>query len=539
MNRTAAEIRDVIASAFVDPETGFFLDINGMRLDTSAVTRLVGSPDDRRKSPLARAHREMKRLEAGAVKNPDEGRKVTHFTDRQNYPDTRLYRKVERFAAQVREGRVPAVGPSVEAVVVNGIGGSALGPQLVQFALNGPYWNEWSRKQRCGYPRIYFLDNTDAAGFVDVIRTIDLKRTLVVSISKSGGTIETANNLIAFQNAYAARKLSFARHAVAITMPGSKLDRLARREKWLIRFALADSIGGRTSETNIVGHLPAALTGIDFASFLAGARHMDDLTRRPGIARNPAYRLAVAWYVAGNGRGDRNMVVVPYADRLVLLGRYLQQLIMESLGKEKDLDGNVVHQGLTVYGNKGGTDAHAYIQQLNDGRNDFFVTFVEVLRDAAAVVAVDGLTMGEHLHAFKEGLATSLRSRKRKVIDIVIDRLDAHNLGMLIALYERAVAVYAELINVNAFHQPGVTAYKSASAQVNTVNHLLREWLTVQETLAPENGSARAVAVACGCAGQTRAVAGLLAKFAANEFAFGGRRLQRSWRAGRWVYRLT
>ena len=75
------------------------------------------------------------------------------------------------------------------------------------------------------------------------------------------------------------------------------------------------------------------------------------------------------------------MVIVPYSDRLILLSRYLQQLVMESLGKEKDLDGNTVHQGLNVFGNKGGTDAHAFIQQLNDGRDDFFVTFIEVLED--------------------------------------------------------------------------------------------------------------------------------------------------------------
>ncbi len=74
------------------------------------------------------------------------------------------------------------------------------------------------------------------------------------------------------------------------------------------------------------------------------------------------------------------MVVLPYKDRLELFSRYLQQLVMESLGKENDLDGNVVNQGIAVYGNKGSTDQHAYVQQLREGVNNFFVTFIEVLR---------------------------------------------------------------------------------------------------------------------------------------------------------------
>ena len=72
------------------------------------------------------------------------------------------------------------------------------------------------------------------------------------------------------------------------------------------------------------------------------------------------------------------MVVLPYRDRLDCLARYLQQLVMESLGKEKDLMGKIVEQGMTVFGNKGSTDQHAYVQQLREGRSDFFATFIEV-----------------------------------------------------------------------------------------------------------------------------------------------------------------
>ena len=138
----------------------------------------------------------------------------------------------------------------------------------------------------------------------------------------------------------------------------------AREKGFLERFPMWDWVGGRTSETSTVGLLPAALQGIDVRALLDGAAAMDEATRRHETRANPAALLALAWHVAGDGRGTKAMVVLPYKDRLLLFSRYLQQLVMESLGKEKDLAGNVVHQGIAVYGNKGSTDQHAYVQQL-------------------------------------------------------------------------------------------------------------------------------------------------------------------------------
>jgi glucose-6-phosphate isomerase len=515
------------APSFVMTAKGFTLDVSGMDLSEEAIAALLDGGDDSR---LARAHRGLQAIEAGAIKNPDENRQVTHFSDRLSYPESAEFREVEAFAEEVR------LNPDVDAVIINGIGGSALGPQLLQFALNGPYWNELSVDARRGYPRIYFIDNTDTAGLADAKLVVDLAEAIVVTISKSGSTQETKNNMIALEQAYAAQGLEFARHAVAITMAGSQLDQHARSNDWSKVLPMAESIGGRTSETNIVGHVPAALTGIDFRAFVGGARAMDEVTRNPELSANPAYQLAAAWYIAGNGRGDRNMVVVPYSDRLVLLAKYLQQLVMESLGKELDLDGNVVHQGLTVYGNKGGTDAHAYIQQLNDGRDDFFITFIEPLLDAEQVEVGDGLTMGDYLHGFKEGLTNALRGKGRKVIDIVIDQLDAESLGMLVALYERAVAVYAELININAFHQPGVQAYKLASKEVNAVNLKLQEWLRGRAEATPFSGTAAEVAEVSGLAENAVTVGGLLAKFAVNKRTFAGRGVKREFVDGAWRY---
>ncbi len=506
---------------FVDPKTGFLLDVRGMELPERDLRNLCG--EGAADAPLVKAHAEMGRIENGDIKNPDENRRVTHFSDRQSYCDTALFRDVEEFAEKVRNGTLAIDGHRVTAIVVNGIGGSALGPQLLQLAINGPHWNEL---QRADAPRIYFLDNTDPAGIHDLKQVLDFAGALVVSISKSGGTQETRNNMLALAAEFAARGLSFANHAVAVTMEGSKLDHQARDEGWLKIFPMAESIGGRTSETNIVGHVPAALTGIDFRRFVKGARHMDELTRAPTVDANPAYQLAAAWHIAGNGRGDRNMVVVPYADRLALLGKYLQQLVMESLGKERDLDGNIVHQGLTVYGNKGGTDAHAYIQQLNDGRDDFFAVFIEPLTDAENLIVDDNRTMGDALHAFKSGLVRALRGKQRKVIDITIDNVDEFNLGMLIALFERAVATYAELIHINAFHQPGVQAYKEASKEVDTLFIRLADWLSAQKDW---QGTAAEAAEALGAPEQTEEIETILRRLVLNNRGVAAEWCDKGW----------
>jgi glucose-6-phosphate isomerase len=240
---------------------------------------------------------------------------------------------------------------------------------------------------------------------------------------------------------------------------------------------------------------------------------MDEWTRCENAVKNPAYMLAAMWYLAGDGKGDRNMVIVPYSDRLILLSRYFQQLVMESLGKEKDLDGNIVHQGLNVFGNKGGTDAHAFIQQLNDGRDDFFITFIEVLKDALILPVDESSSMGTYLHGFQEGLSAALRGKGRQVINITIEEVNEYNLGMIIALYERAVAVYAEFININAFHQPGVQAYKLAA---QGILELRSKFMAAMMEAGEFSGTAAEFAENTGLAEHEVEIAGLLAKAALN-----------------------
>src|SRR5439155_5487771 len=153
----------------------------------------------------------------------------------------------------------------------------------------------------------------------------------------------------------------------AVTSANSELDKHAVGEGWLERFPMWDWVGGRTSELSAVGLLPAALQGLDVDGMLAGALACDNLTRIRDVSKNPAAQLALMFFHIGNGKGTKHMVVLPYKDRLELFSKYLQQLVMESLGKQLDLGGNVVNQGIMVLGNKGSTDQHSYIQQLRDG----------------------------------------------------------------------------------------------------------------------------------------------------------------------------
>jgi glucose-6-phosphate isomerase len=176
--------------------------------------------------------------------------------------------------------------------------------------------------------------------------------------------------------------------------------------------------------------------------------------------------MAVAWSVAGEGEGRRDMVVLPYRDRLEVFSRYLQQLVMESLGKELDRSGRRVHQGLAVYGNKGSTDQHAYVQQLRDGLDNFFVTFIEALDDPADATAIGGERPEDFLEGFLLGTRSALSGSGRQTMTISLRRFDARALGMLVALFERAVGLYAELIDINAYHQPGVEAGKKAAADI-------------------------------------------------------------------------
>jgi len=287
---------------------------------------------------------------------------------------------------------------------------------------------------------------------------------------------------------YRAARVDFARHAVAVTGIGSELDRHAEENDWLARFPMHDWVGGRTSVMSAVGLLPMALLGFELDRFLEGAAAMDQLTRADVVEQNAAMLLALMWFYAGEGRGAKDMVILPYKDRLALFSRYLQQLVRESLGKEKDREVRIVHQGIAVYGNKGSTDQHAYVQQLRDGVLNFFVTFIEVQKDRTAtpVKVENDFTSGDYLHGFLRGTRKALFENQRESITIGMPDVSAFSVGALIALYERAVGFYGSLVNINAYNQPGVEAGKKAATELLQLQAKVRENLNRNPRTAEE-----------------------------------------------------
>jgi len=467
---------------------------------------------------IKKAIADMEALEGGAIANPDENRMVGHYwlRDASLAPAPELQEaisstleKIKAFAAKVHGGEIAGSGGRFTNLLCIGIGGSALGPEFVNQALGNPPNDPM---------RVFFFDNTDPDGIDKVLAQLDgqLGQTLAIVTSKSGGTPETRNGMLEAENAYANAGLNFGQHAVAITGEGSKLDRHAVENGWLTRFPMWDWVGGRTSELATVGLVPAALSGFDIDAILRGAREMDAVTRVKDFRQNPAALLSLMWYYATEGAGKKDMVILPYKDRLELFSRYLQQLVMESLGKELDLDGATVHQGIAVYGNKGSTDQHAYVQQLRDGVLNFFATFIEVHEDrngASPKVEAD-FTAGDFLQGFLLGTRDALFEKGRESITITVKDVSPHTVGMLIALYERAVGFYGSLVNINAYHQPGVEAGKKAAASTLELRQKVVDALTAK---AGEAFTVEQLAAELGLESQTELIFKLLEHMSANN----------------------
>jgi len=462
-------------------DLGVSLDVSRMRFSDGW---LVGMEPAAQKAFAA-----MNALEKGAIANPDENRMVGHYWLRtpEIAPNDELRDQIVQCYASIKEFalRTHREGKFLDVLVV-GIGGSALGPQFVADALGTP-----DDKMR-----LHFFDNTDPDGIDRTLATLAhrLDHTMVITISKSGGTPETRNGMLEAEEAYKKAGIDFPSHAVAVTGVGSPLDKYATEKKWIARFPMWDWVGGRTSVMSAVGLLPLALQGLDIGGIVEGAAEMDEWTRGADSRKNPAMLLALSWHFAGGGKGAKDMVILPYKDRLVLFSKYLQQLVMESLGKKLDLDGREVFQGIAVYGNKGSTDQHAYVQQLRDGVNNFFATFIEVrtARVAPGIEVEPGVTAGDYLQGFLRGTREALYESGRDSVTLSIPEVSPKTVGALIALYDRAVGFYAALVNINAYHQPGVEAGKKAAAVV------LQLQLRVKGALSTEAKTVAEIAQAIG-----------------------------------------
>ena len=358
-----------------------------------------------------------------------------------------------------------ATDRGVRDVVVLGIGGSALGPIALRTALLPPSWNLLSAAHRDGRPRLHVLDNVDPSTMKSLLDRVELGATLFVVTSKSGGTAETMAQYLVVRDRLDAAGRPARDHLVFVTDPEKGALRKIARDDHVTALAVPPNVGGRFSVLSPVGLLPAALTGVDTAALLGGAREMRTRCEQANWAGNPAGAFAVLQWLADTQYGRRGQVFMPYSDRLRDMAAWFVQLWAESLGKVRP-DGAPV--GPTPIAALGATDQHSQVQLFMEGPNDKTVTFVTTddagddlvipsrHSDLPDLAYLGGHTLGELLRVEQRATAGALAARGRMSMTLNLGALDAYNVGGLIMMLEMATAYAGELYGVNAFDQPGV-----------------------------------------------------------------------------------
>ena len=382
------------------------------------------------------------------------------------YNQEAVVEQIEAVAADVR-GRC-------ENFVVLGIGGSALGPIAVHQALCHLRYNDLPREKRGG-PRLFVEDNIDPERMAALLDVIDIDQTVFNVITKSGGTSETMSQLLIVTNLLHERygaDISARLIATTDAVKGN-LIKIAKREN-LTTFVVPDGVGGRFSELCPVGLLAAAVCGIDIRELLAGAAYMDGICNEPAVRKNPAYLLATLQYIAMQ-RGMNISVLMPYADSLKYMADWYAQLWAESLGKRVDRSGRSVHVGQTPVKALGVTDQHSQVQLYTEGPFDKVVTFLGVERyrtetripqgyaDIPDVSFLSGHTQNELIKAEQSATAYALMKSGHPSNTITLPEVNAFTVGELLYLFEVMTAFAGELLDINAFDQPGVEEGKNAT----------------------------------------------------------------------------
>ncbi|MCA8926200.1 MAG: glucose-6-phosphate isomerase [Planctomycetes bacterium] len=363
-----------------------------------------------------------------------------------------------------------------EALISIGIGGSYLGNRVLRDALLGPHYN--ARGDRGG-PELWFagyhLDPLELRDLVARLRArartaADPFRVELLAISKSGTTTETLATTLALLEALEGTpglKVGLS----ALTAPTSVLAELAAARGGS-HLPFPEGIGGRWCVLTPVGLSTAAATGVDVAALLAGARETRDALIAAGndLARNPALLYALLHHLHGKA-GRTQAVFMPYGERLRCVAEWYVQLLAESLGKEHDRAGGTVHCGRTPIVAVGSTDMHAQTQLHQAGPQDKTVTTLDV-RDWGEVTVdrvpqlaeakrLAGHTIAALNTLAREANEEALFGAGRPSDAFVLDRLDARAVGGLLALLMATVAYEGELLDVCAYDQPGVEAYKA------------------------------------------------------------------------------
>ena len=372
---------------------------------------------------------------------------------------------VKEFASQV-QGKF-------ENILVLGIGGSALGGIAVTEALLKPYWNLLSKEQRNGMPRIFFLDNIDPDTITGLLNVLDLKKTLVNVITKSGSTAETMSQFMIVKNLLEKELGSdYRNNIVATTDKKTGILRQISEQEGYKTFVVPDDVGGRFSVFSAVGLLPFALVGLDIDEMINGIKDMDLALKNTDINENIAAQNALIHFLMDTKKGKNLSVMMPYSSRLKYVSDWYVQLWAESLGKNKDNNGKDVNVGPTPIKALGATDQHSQIQLYNEGPNDKVINFIRVAEfdttleipsifEYTGIGYLGGKSINQLINAEADSTRVALSDYNRPTITITLDKVDGYNVAQLLYMLEVQTAIAGELYNINTFNQPGVEQAKN------------------------------------------------------------------------------
>ncbi|MCD6375738.1 MAG: glucose-6-phosphate isomerase [Caldisericaceae bacterium] len=350
-----------------------------------------------------------------------------------------------------------------------GIGGSALGPIAIHTSLRDSYYNMSES------PKMFFPDNVDPDWIHDLLKHIDVSKTLFHVVSKSGATAETAASLLYFMK-YLKASLgdNFYKNLIFTTDPVEGLLNIIAREYPIKCFRIPPNVGGRFSALTPVGLIPAALAGVDIKALVHGAAEMTKICDNDNLLQNPAFIFAAVHYLYMK-RGKNISVMMSYSNKLRDLADWYRQLWAESLGKRFDVNGNVVEVGQTPVKALGATDQHSQVQLYVEGPNDKVITFLEVEKfehneplhnhfpQIKEFDYFEGKTLGQLLNYEKQATELALTNNQRPNLTIKFSEVSPENIGAFFFLLEAATAFAGELLEINAFDQPGVEQGKIAT----------------------------------------------------------------------------
>ena len=360
-----------------------------------------------------------------------------------------------------------------ENILVLGIGGSALGGLAVTEALLKPYWNLLTDEQREGLPRIFFLDNIDPDSISGLLDILDLKKTLVNVITKSGSTAETMSQFMIVKDRLE-KELgdTYRYNFVATTDKKTGVLRQIAEQEGYKTFVVPDDVGGRFSVFSAVGLLPLALVGIDIDAIVNGVKDMDLALKNTDIRENISAQNALIHYLMDTKKGKNLSVMMPYSSRLKYVSDWYVQLWAESLGKNKDKNGADVNIGPTPIKALGATDQHSQIQLYNEGPNNKVINFIRVeefdttleiprIFEYTGIGYLGGKTINQLINAEADSTRVALSDYCRPTVTITLPKVDGYNVGQLLYMLEVQTAIAGELYNINTFNQPGVEQAKN------------------------------------------------------------------------------